>query len=551
MKKKIVGIFVLTLLITTAVLPAVETTNIKMCQINDTLNQPIVEWEKTFGGDEFDNFIIARQTSDGGYIACGITEESDMYYVRVLKVDSNGNQVWSKTNYDLNGTIVTNTINWVYASDVIETSDHGFLIIGYSVIPYEYNGDTYWIGAGFFWKTDDEGITEWVQHYYEVNVNDLSVDMFEIYNVIEVDDSFIGGGCKEWYEYNATDSFVNGAIMKTDLSGNLLWSNEFDKTDLDFLSSVYQTSDGGYYLGGFVEGSEYQGNDALRMVKTDANGTLEWEKIFDGPKFEYTFGKGFYQTSDGGYIMDGVTMSYGHGNTDAWLIKADSSGNEMWNKTYGGKYNDYSWAMCKADNNGFALGVCLNYTYAGGNKDDIYIVETDENGNTEWEFQLEEAGSQVTRSINPTNDGGYIIGAMSSPTFGNAQCDGILVKLASFDNQQSSKPTISGKHKGKPNTNYTFTASSTDPDSDTLSYMWDWGDGNYSEWLTTPTATYNWASKDKFEIKVIAKDQHGYESEWSDPFSFSIPRNRAMTFNSLLMKVLERFPLLEKILNLQ
>jgi len=546
MEKKIVGILVCTLLIATVVFPAVETTNIKMYKINETLNQPTVEWEKTFGGDEFDHFHSARQISDGGYIACGVTEESDMYYAYVLKVDSNGNQLWNKTNYDLNGTLFTNLANDIFASDVIETSDHGFLIVGYSTIPYEYNRETYWIGAGYFWKTDGEGTTEWVKHFYDVNISDLSNVVLCIYNVIEVTNGFVGGGFKEWY--NATDYFDNGTIMKTDLSGNLLWNYEFDKTDHDYLSSVYQTSDGGYYLGGFVEGAGYQGNDALRMVKTDANGILQWEQIFDGPGFEYTFGKGFYQTSDGGYIMNGVTNSYGHGGYDVWLIKADSSGNELWNKTFGDKRNDYSWGMCSADNNGFALGICLNYTYMSGNKDDIYIVETDENGNTEWEFKLEEAESQVIRSINPTNDGGYIIAAMTSPTFGNVNSDGILVKLASFDNQQPSKPTINGKHKGKPNTNYTFTASSTDPDGDTLSYMWDWGDGNYSEWLATSTASYNWITKDKFELKVIVKDKNGYESEWSDPFTFSVPRNRAI--DNAILKFFENYPVFFKIFQL-
>jgi len=283
-------------------------------------------------------------------------------------------------------------------------------------------------------------------------------------------------------------------------------------------------------LGGFAESPQYGGESALWMVKTDQDGNLIWDEIFDGPGWEYTFGKGFYQTSDGGYIMNGVTYSYSHGGTDIWLIKADSLGNELWNKTFGGIRNDYCWGMCSADNNGFALGICLNYTYAAGTKDDIYIVETDGNGNIEWEFLLEETGSQVTRSINPTDDGGYILGAMSSPTFGNAQCDGILVKLASFDNQQPSKPTINGKHKGKANTNYTFTASSTDPDNDALSYMWDWGDGNQSKWLTTPTATYSWSTNDEFEIKVLVKDGNGYESEWSDPFSITIPRIRSYNF---------------------
>lgn len=549
MEKKILVTVVLTLFIATAVLPAVGTMSEKMYQISNTNLQPSVEWEKTYGGDEFDHFHSARQTSDGGYIACGITEESNMFYAWIIKVDSNGNEVWNKTNYNLNGTLFTNTANDIFASDVIETSDHGFLIVGYSVIPYEYNGETYWICAGYFWKTDDEGTTEWIKHYYNVNVNDLSFEVFCIYNVIEVEDGFVGGGFKEWY-YNAANYYDNGTIMKTDLSGNLLWNYEFDKTDRDYLSSVSQTSDGGYYLGGYINPGTDPEN-ALWMVKTDKDGKLEWDHIFDGPGWEYTYGKGFYQTSDGGYLMNGVTLSYSHGGTDVWLIRADSSGNEVWNKTFGETKNDYSWSMCKADNNGIALGICLNYNWVSGNKSDIFIVETDENGNTEWELHLDEADHQVTRFINQTTDGGYIVAGMTSQNFGSATSDGILLKIASFDNGQPSKPTIAGKHKGNPNTNYTFTTSSSDPDGDTLLYMWDWGDGSYSEWLTTPTASHFWTTKDNFKIRTLVKDEHGYESEWSDPFTFSTPKNRAVTLYSLMTKVLERFPLLEKILNFQ
>jgi hypothetical protein len=285
------------------------------------------------------------------------------------------------------------------------------------------------------------------------------------------------------------------------------------------------------------------------MLKTDADGTKQWDTLFDGPGFDYTYGKGNFQTSDGGYIMDGVSDAPGRG-IDTRLIKADSNGNMVWNTTFGGTRNDYCWSMCTADHDGFALGIAKNFGYTGGTKDDILTVETNKDGNTEWQFEIVENGSQVTRFISPTNDGGYIVTAMTGP-MGNTLSDAILLKLTSFDNQQPSKPTIDGKHKGKPNTNYTFTASSTDPDGDNLSYMWDWGDGNYSEWLTTPTATYSWTTEDKFEIKVIVKDEHGYESIWSDPFTFSTPRNRAMTFNSLLMKILEHFPLLESILNFQ
>ncbi|PNX51128.1 MAG: hypothetical protein BV456_04325 [Thermoplasmata archaeon M8B2D] len=544
MRKGIIGIFVATLLIATAVLPVVGTINEKICPINDALLPPSAAWRKTFGGNEFDHFHSARQTSDGGYIACGLTEESDEYYAWLIKVDPNGNEEWRKVNYDLNGTELENLGMWVSACDVIEVSDGGFLVTGWSNFPYEYGGDTYWLPAGYFWKTDANGNTQWVKRFYDIKEELEIFKAYFFYNVIEVSDGFIGGG---YNTETVTDSevyFDNGTIMKTDFSGNMLWINEFDTTRYDYLSSVYQTSDGGYFLGGFVEGNEYQGNDALRIVKTNENGELDWEQIFDGPRFEYTFGKGFFETNDGGYIMNGVSNSYGHGGQDTWVIKTDKNGKEKWNKTYGYEKNDYCWGMCSADNDGFALGICLNWGSLFEDAD-ISIIETDEEGNIEWISDFENEGHQETRSINPTNDGGYIVGGMTSTDFGDPECDAILYKINPFDNEQPTKPAITGGHKGKPDKEYTFTASSSDPDGQKIFYMWDWGDGNYSEWLDTTKATYSWATEDNFEIRVLVKDFYGYESEWSDPFAFSTPKSK--TVNPIYW-LFENFPILSQIL---
>ena len=163
--KKILGIFVMTLLTATAVLPALANMNeIKDIETSGILS-PTVEWKKTYGGEEFDHFHTARQTDDGGYIACGLTEESDMYYAWLLKVDSGGNEEWSKTNYDLNGSYLTNTDFWIMAFDVIQTSDGGYLISGVSMIEDEYQGEDLWGTTAYLWKTDDTGGTEWIKHY--------------------------------------------------------------------------------------------------------------------------------------------------------------------------------------------------------------------------------------------------------------------------------------------------------------------------------------------------------------------------------------------------
>jgi hypothetical protein len=122
------------------------------------------------------------------------------------------------------------------------------------------------------------------------------------------------------------------------------------------------------------------------------------------------------------------------------------------------------------------------------------------------------------------------------------------------------KPGIpDGNSSGGVNVEYTYTASTTDPNGDKLYYLFDWGDGNFSGW----TGPYNsgeiaemshkWTEEGNYEIKVKAKDDHGVQSEWSDPLSVSMPKNKIL-INTPFIDFLENhphiFPLLQRIFGL-
>jgi len=71
-------------------------------------------------------------------------------------------------------------------------------------------------------------------------------------------------------------------------------------------------------------------------------------------------------------------------------------------------------------------------------------------------------------------------------------------------------------------------------------YQWDWGDGNYSELLDSTEATYTWSYEDNFEVRVMAIDENGGESDWSDPLAFSTPKKRTLNIQ-ILEHFLSRF----------
>jgi len=132
--------------------------------------------------------------------------------------------------------------------------------------------------------------------------------------------------------------------------------------------------------------------------------------------------------------------------------------------------------------------------------------------------------------------------------------------IAEESNPPEKPEDLNGPTSGKINEEHTYTASTTDPDSgDELYYLFDWGNGDFSGWIgpydsgDTASASYTWTEEGDYQIRVKAKDDHGAQSEWSDPLPITMPRNNAF-MNSLLFQLLEklmnRFPLIEQILSL-
>jgi hypothetical protein len=366
----------------------------------------------------------------------------------------------------------------------------------------------------------------------------------------ETDDGgYIICGESDVDENNPSDFDV--LLMKTDATGNVEWQQIFRYGEFGELAyAVRQTPDGGYILSGRVETSNNEAD--FLIIKTDENGNKEWDRTHGGDKWEQTQSKDILFTDDGGYLFLAATRSYGAGNLDMWIIKTDSNGNMEWNKTFGGKKLDMTGGIDFTDDGGIIITGTIGANNFNPPKSEGLVIKTDLNGNVEWqkEFGLEKMDQ--LQSVYSTSDGGYIVSGNcdSTSTSGAGMYDGWLIKIKSFENDRPQKPSKpSGPAKGDPDIEYTFSTSSSDSDGDSLQYLWDWGDGNYSDWLDTDEALYTWTTEDNFEVRVMAKDEHGGESEWSDPLAFSTPRIKNLDqFHMLIWTLIERFPILQYLL---
>ncbi|MDO9576305.1 MAG: hypothetical protein Q7J16_00295, partial [Candidatus Cloacimonadales bacterium] len=137
------------------------------------------------------------------------------------------------------------------------------------------------------------------------------------------------------------------------------------------------TVDGGYILTGITR---FYGNsfyDVL-LIKTDSQGNQEWNQAYGGIHSDE--GHSVQQTADGGFIIVGMTDSYGNGWHDVWLIKTDSQGNEEWNRTFGGTSSDIGNSVQQTTDGGFII-TGMAYSY-GSSFHDVLLIKTDPLGNT-------------------------------------------------------------------------------------------------------------------------------------------------------------------------
>lgn len=372
---------------------------------------PFEKWNKTYGGAGEDRAASVNQTSDGEYVLVGTTALYGGRSSWLVKTDIDGNEQWNKT---------FGTGDWDQATSVKQTVDGGYIIAG--------GKDHYrWL-----LKTDSSGDKLW-NKTFGIGDWDLATSVQQT-----SDGGYVVGGWEGYY-------YPQARILKTDTSGIEQWDRAFSGEGTSHAWSVRQTLDGGYILAGDTSNISQEGyilkyNGLL--IKADANGIEQWVKTFNISTHDEIHS--IQQTSDGGYILAGMTVVTINSGTGAavWLIKTDENGNQQWNKTFG-YGGDYAESVQQTSDGGYILAGSFN---ADGHYR-AWLIKTDTNGNLHWDklFKGKEAEASIYdsiygHSVQQTSDGGYILAADGGP---EPTSDAWLIKV-SADNVPSPTFNISG-----------------------------------------------------------------------------------------------------------
>ena len=345
-----------------------------------------ITFEKTYGDIYFDRGYSVQQTNDGGYIITGSFADSNSIYfsiisnVYLIKTNSLGDTLWTKT---YGGKLCSEGYS------VQQTNDGGYIIAGmtnYCVI------DSPTIDV-FLIKTNSLGDTLWTKTYGDT-YDDIG------YSVQQTsDDGYIITGSTFSFGAGLEDVY----LIKTNANGDTIWTKTYGGTSHDYGRSVQQTTDGGYIIAGNTTSFGAGGIDVY-LIKTNANGDTIWTKTYSGTDWDES--RSVQQTSDSGYIIAGLTKNFG-GAIFVYLIKTNTNGDTLWTKTYGGSESDAGYSVQQTSDNGYII---TGYTYSfGAEMGDVYLIKTNENGDTLWTKTYGGIYNEKGWSVQQTSDGGYII----------------------------------------------------------------------------------------------------------------------------------------------
>ncbi|MFW9967553.1 MAG: hypothetical protein ACFFEA_10405 [Candidatus Thorarchaeota archaeon] len=196
---------------------------------------------------------------------------------------------------------------------------------------------------------------------------------------------------------------TNLFLAKTNTSGNLEWSHSFGGFDRDLGHTVIECYDGGFAVAGSTH-SYGEGSSDLWLLRTNGTGHPIWNKSYGGTGWDECFD--LVECYDGGFAIVGETLSFGNGK-EVILIKTDILGNEMWMNTFGGPEDDRGSSIVRCSDGGYAISATTSSFCAGSS--DMWLIRTDRHGQLMWNKTFGGLYEDVANSVLLCNDGGFLL----------------------------------------------------------------------------------------------------------------------------------------------
>ncbi|MDA0316778.1 MAG: hypothetical protein O2906_06375 [Bacteroidetes bacterium] len=383
-----------------------------------------VEEVLTIGGTKNESAQSVVSTSDGGYAILGYTQSMDgdifnktdtSYDYWLLKFDASGQQQWQK---------VYGGSDDDRGEDLITTNDGGYAILGSSKsndgnVSNNSGSNDFWVA-----KLDASGTIVWEKSFGYIGADSaFSIiqtqdNGFLLSGVLDVSASDGAGNNRMNMERHAGGDYW---VVKIDAMGDLQWSRYFGGTFTDTAYDSIQTQDGNFLIMGSSDSDDVdinnnKGTYDFWVVKLNNTGTLLWEKSFGGTEIDEA--RTITSTADGNFLIAGdsrsndIDLTTNNGAADVWIIKINSNGDLLWEKTFGGSSFDGVKAIHKTQNNEFL--VAGNSRSSDGNltknngQNDAWIFKINAQGNVMWQRTIGGNNIDLLMGVTELNNGSII-----------------------------------------------------------------------------------------------------------------------------------------------
>ncbi|MBU1653088.1 T9SS type A sorting domain-containing protein [bacterium] len=365
--------------------------------------QPEPQWVHVYGNECYEYCYWAAPVNDGGYIFTGLrTVPGNEDDVLIIRVDANGETLWERT---YGGPLDD------CGRQVQQTSDGNFAVTAWT--------DSYGPGlrSGYLLKLDDNGDMLWTKTYGGTGYNNT-------WSGIQTSDG--GYALTGFSDCSGTQRDMI-YLVKTDATGDTLWTQRYGSVQLDYGTRIYQTVDEGFIIAGYTSSFGVGLIDGI-LIKTDGDGNQEWMQTYGGNSYDKI--RDVIQTSDGGYMFVGETASFSVGSYDYWIVKTDAVGDTLWSRTFGGYGDDRAKCVWQTDDGGYVVSGG-SYSFGPGEVD-AYVKKLCASGDLEW--TLAAGGQQYDTGyfVRQLDDGSYMI-AGTTESFASGERDFWMIQLGGLE----------------------------------------------------------------------------------------------------------------------